>query len=216
MLSVRKKIRGKRRKYQAVDRWREKNEKVDFDSLTAFGAQYARLDIKPWNNSYRTGHNTFSYWNPPLEFQIYILQCMLELYDSWNKQLANRISDLQLWIYQPEFVYSLVSLTRKDVTPYNEEALVKSDNEFPVHRFPGLRKELEKFHFSSFYHDEEFYENESFGVCQHFGYRRLLTREQMLKEMVELGAIKEMVILDDGQIDNKYTLRKGLIWTGTV
>ena len=220
MPSNRKKIRGKGRKYLAVDRWRENNEKIDFDSLTAFGAQYARLDITPWNNYYRTGHNTYSYRNPTPEFQRYILQCMLEIHDSWKKQLANRqgLYDLKLWIYLPNFIYSKVILTREDVTPENENELVKNDIEFPFHRFPGLRRELQRFEFQGYFDDEIFYHNEIISEeCLYWGYQgwKPLSKGFMLNEMTRLHATELKVNFENGKSDIKYTVRKGNIWITT-
>ncbi|MBA7557229.1 hypothetical protein ES705_49973 [subsurface metagenome] len=65
------------------------------------------------------------------------------------------------------------------------------------------------------FQDEIYYESEM-GLCQFWGYRRLLSKKEMLKEMVELGAIRELVKFNNEEEDIKYIVRRGFLWIGTT
>ena len=205
-------MRDKLKWLKVIERWQKDNEEIDPDSL-AMNGQYAWQ--KPWMIKVSTGKDTYDYANLPLEVQESILEGLLNIYNSWQNQLANLPGnyDLKIWIYHPEFIRSFIAVTQRDVTKYNEEDLIESNEGFPIKLFPGLNNELEKLKFSGYVHTEHFYRSE-FGDCLYWGYKfeeEPPSKDYMLAEMARLGATKENVLTDV-----KYTVRKGNLWIGTA
>lgn len=204
------------KKYQAIKNWTYRHEKLDSELLDSNGAVYANLDFLLCSSYYQTDNFLYSYRNPSQKFQVAILKSMIKVYDSWRNQIEGKedIYDLKLWIYPNKLINSGVAISTEDITLENESQLVACNMDFPFDRFPSLTDDLNKFSWKGFYNDTVYFETD-FGKAQFAGQRRVFSKNEMLVEMIKLGAKREHVIFENGQRDVRYTVRKGHIWIGT-
>ena len=74
--SVRKKIRGLRRKVKRIETWKENNINLNVDSLLEYGMEYIKLWISPFYNLYTINQYECGHKNPPNWFNRLILKAM--------------------------------------------------------------------------------------------------------------------------------------------
>ncbi len=200
-----------------IKNWTYRHEKLESELFDSNGAIYANLDFLLCESYNCTNKYHGSGRNPSHKFQVAILESMIKVHDSWKTQIVEMedIYDLKLWVFS-EFIKSSVALSNKDITLENESNLVACNEDFPFDRYPTIRNDLNTFSWKGYYNDSIFFESD-FNKAQFAGQRRVFSREEMLTEMIKLGAIKEHVIFENGQKDVRYTIRddNNIIWIGT-
>jgi len=102
-----RKIRGHRRRWKAIETWRIKNSSINMDQLNQFSRDYVKIGIYPWYGSSRA---TANYPEPNGKTKRLMLEALLEIYSLWKTQLdtLNQPYYLKIWLHDPRFSHSQV------------------------------------------------------------------------------------------------------------
>ena len=142
MYSNKKKIRGWRRRAKILEWWGEWICKPHLLSFESRGKIYEKCIIDPF---YRLEKR-----QPPLWFFKIIVSKLVVAFENWNKTFKelDQPYDLQLWIYEPHFIYSQLVCDRlhDGKIKVNYFDSMKNQYEFPFEKFSnGNINELKKF-----------------------------------------------------------------------
>jgi len=121
--SIKKKLRGTRRIVRKLPTWGERYKYLDISNLRKYGKKYVKVWINPFYNLYQYSENKVGKRNPSYKLQKLILFQLIEIYLSWEKQLAstNEPYYLKLLIGDPEFIDSqLVAAVGSEIAHYTQ------------------------------------------------------------------------------------------------
>ena len=93
----RKRVRGWGKNAQKIDHLKVRHLKINLPLLEKYGNDHVELTISPWSN--------FTPRNPPFWYRRLFLDALVEIYDSWEKQLKEIASEyyLKIWLSDPHF-----------------------------------------------------------------------------------------------------------------
>lgn len=144
-----KKIRGWKRQIRKIKQWKQEHLRL---ALNRCGYEYVKVWLDPWYRQQKC--------NPPVWFRRLIVAALIEIYNSWQKQLVSRNEPfyLKIWFYEPHFIRSqVVAATGKRIEYY--ENLFVPDTEskkFPFEKYAHGNYNLTAFDWQVQI-DEEFY-----------------------------------------------------------
>ncbi|MEF2248373.1 hypothetical protein [Paenibacillus sp. IITD108] len=122
-ISIKKKLRGTRRIVRKLPTWGERYKYLDISNLRMYGKEYVKVWINPFYNLHQYSQNKVGKRNPSYKLQKLIFFQLIEIYLSWEKQLAssNEPYYLKLWIGDPEFIDSqLVAAIGTEIAHYTQ------------------------------------------------------------------------------------------------
>lgn len=98
------KLRGMKRRQKIIDQW--KNSNLNLDLINGSSRGYCKILIDPW---YRLEKQ-----NPPADYRNQIFKGLIEIYQSWKKQLDELGESyyLKIWLYEKKFISSQVVYAR--------------------------------------------------------------------------------------------------------
>ncbi len=80
--SIKKKVRGLRRKVKRIEKWKNQYIDLDIDRLRKYGTEYVKLWISPFYNLYAINKFESGHKNPPNWYNRLILRSMIDIYRS--------------------------------------------------------------------------------------------------------------------------------------
>jgi hypothetical protein len=132
-----KKIRGWKRRVKILNAWGERILGVDPDVLNEYGRAYQKCIIDPF---YR-----FDKRHPPLWFFKLIVGKLVIAFDAWGEVFKGNGQpyDLQLWIYEPNYIWSQLVCKKVDVNnkKYNYFSEMENQYAFPFEKFANSNPE---------------------------------------------------------------------------
>lgn len=120
------KIRGHFRRHKQIDKWRQENLALNFDLLEKYNREYAEIIVHPWCD---ISIIKSAIPNPTRKTKKLILTGLLDIHDSWKKQLdkLGQPYCLKIWLFEPRFSQSQVVCAIKDKIDYYENNFYKPD-----------------------------------------------------------------------------------------
>jgi hypothetical protein len=102
-----KKIRGHKRIWKDIEKWKNANLKLDLEHLKQNERDYAKIGVYPFSAISLTNSQIPE---PKTKTKKRILNGLLDIYDSWKNQLdqLNEPYYLKIWLFEPRFSKSQV------------------------------------------------------------------------------------------------------------
>ncbi|MBK9537803.1 MAG: hypothetical protein IPO12_03475 [Flavobacteriales bacterium] len=210
------KIRGLRRRSRSIERWRQANRFLNPKSLRDSTRPdhhktcYVKLWLEPWGNLFATEQ-------PKKGHRTEMLAALLDIYESWNVQLAESEQPyyLKVWLFEPHFMRSQVVCAwgqahdhyRKTFTPASKEVAI------PTKRYFGLEERLAGFEWKTHLH-EHFYFESDFDAVQPDGSEGLHVHRQKLLRRLKSGGYASSDVDFMGKTTKAYAFPLGHVWVG--
>lgn len=102
-----KKIRGHKRIWKDIEKWKNANLKLDLEHLKQNERDYAKIGVHPFSAISLTNSQIPE---PKTKTKKRILNGLLDIYESWKNQLdqLNEPYYLKIWLFEPRFSKSQV------------------------------------------------------------------------------------------------------------
>lgn len=126
--SIKKKIRGMRRRARKLPLWGTYLKDLDIESLNRNKNDYVKLWIPPFYNLYQINFNEVGKKNPPYRFRKQVIYQLIEIYLEWQRKLdqMNEHYYLKIWLGNPEFMDSQVVAALGTEIQYYEQIFLKN------------------------------------------------------------------------------------------
>mgnify|MGYP006983098451 CR=1 FL=1 len=207
----RKKIRGHKRRWRAIDR------QVDTlkipDMLSRMGKAYADLSVV-----FRKSHEYIQ--EPEGKTRMKILNGLLDIYESWKAQLdkTGQSYYLKIWLFEPRFSMSRVVCALGEQMDFYENMFPK-----PVERriinpdhYGCLKQRMELFDWEAGTDEDHFSDNEpglSGSYVSRKNYEKVKKRfEQLLKKPHRISRLSD----PQGADTSIYSFVRGTVWIGEL
>lgn len=206
-ISKKKKIRGWKRRVRKIAQWKQRVINVDINHLFQYHREYAKLWIHPFYTIPRR--------NPPVWYNRFLLEAMLEVYQNWHEKLTElgEVFYLKLWIFDPHFINSQVVASYKDCLHFYDRTFDVGTEvkEFPYHKYTYLKEKLEMYDWQHCIDCDVYTESDLIDN---------MLRGWMLSD--EINTIKskaykvQVIQLSNGEDDKTYSVQVGDVWVGTL
>lgn len=132
---------------QQISEWAYRNRYPDIVRFERNGEICVRIWLEPWYG--------LKMQNPPLGIQQLVLTHLLEIFDSWQRELQRegKIFDLQFHLFEEAFIKSEIVATRMSRNGARARSVYHPATEvkrFPYELFLGNRKRLRDFEWQQF------------------------------------------------------------------
>lgn len=212
-----KKIRGHRRRWKDIEKWRSANLGLDLiDYLkNASDKDYVKIRIRPWSG--------ISLINsiipePKGKTKIKILNTLLDIYEDWEKQLS-AIGEpyyLKIWLFDPRFSQSQIVCAVGENIDFYKNTFHKPDEkkEFQFNWYGTLKTRLSKFDWE-YRLDEDHYDDSDLKFPLFLTSQQDYEEEErwfanLLKKPYRTCTESELM----GKIINTYSFTRGAVWLG--
>lgn len=197
--SNKKKIRGWKRRVKAIEKWKEKNLKIDLERLNIDNRDYVKIWIDPFYRLIKR--------NPPNWFIRKIISEMKEILFSWNNDLksVNKQYYLYLWLYEENFMNTQIVCAINEKIDFYRNTFEKSSElrKFPINKFKN----------------EDFFDKLDFelAIDEDFIFENDIDYDSSYKSKVEKKAYRiDNYKIVDGTSQKIYRIKKGHIWLGKI
>ncbi|MEQ9167267.1 MAG: hypothetical protein RLO12_13500 [Fulvivirga sp.] len=210
-----KKIRGHKRRWSDIDQWVENQKNLDLDYLKKYKRDYSKIRVHPWSGISLTNSQTPE---PNGQTKTKILSGLIEIYDSWKKELDKLDESyyLKIWLFEPRFANSQVVCAIGDYLDFYENTFYKPDDwkKLNPENYGPLKNEIESFNWE-FRLDEDHFDNSEPGdpklyatLADYEEEKRWF--EKMMKKPHRTTEFKEPI----GEATESYSFKKGIVWLG--
>lgn len=203
LTSIRKKVRGFRRRARKLPLWGNHFKNLDLDILIKYRKEYVKLWINPFCNLYQISNSEVGKKIPPYRFRNQILFQLIEIYLEWERKLKELDESyyLKIWIGDPEFTNSQVVTAINSEISYYEHIFIKDTEPKP---FPYINNHPS---FISF----------TWERCVN-GYFIWESDLESIGEIsdIERKAYKISEESINGKIERSFYIRTGDMWTGSI
>lgn len=210
-----KKFRGYQRRWKNIDRSVQDQKFLDMDYLKKYQRDYAKIWVHPWsgftlsNSQIPEPHGTT---------KNKILKGLIEIYDTWKKELDKLGENyyLRICLYEPRFSNSEVVCAIGESLDFYEETFFKPDysRKFNAGNYGLLEDEVSKFtwdfrldeeHFA----DSEIYNPEFYSSLANYEEMKKVFEDQ-LKKPHRTTKYKKPI----NDATEYYSFKKGHVWLG--
>ena len=209
------KIRGQNRKLKEIEAWRLKNVNLDLEILNTYEKDKAEIIVHPWCDlPIRTSY----FPHPRGQVKIKMLSGLIDIYESWKKELDSLENPyyLKIWLFEPRFSYSQVVCAINDKVEYYENLFFKPEisKSFPINQYGVINDRLENLNWV--YHlDEDNHSNVEVGEPELYATR---TDFEYAKKWFNklLKKPHRTTILEEPIEDTTeyYSFKRGDLWIG--
>lgn len=205
-----KKIRGHKRIWKDIQQWRLAYSRLD--------AQFVnRKHVKIWVHPY-SGYSLLGskYPEPKGRTRKKILEGLLDIHDSWKKELDSTGEPyyLKLWLYEPQFSRSQVVCAIGDFREFYDSTFHKPEiqRKFPFGNYGKLQDRLKNFTWE-YAHEEIVIDEDSIGAPEDFiSLKEFHANRRWIKKKLKGGA--RTAVTDDGEAYDLF--RIGDVWLGSI
>ena len=175
-----KKIRGHNRIHKHIDNWRLNN--ISLDNLPLHrnnniimdrDRYHAKIEVLPWS---RIPIMNSLIPEPTGRTKQEILNGLLDIYESWKKQLdkLGKPYYLKVWLYEPRFSQSQVVFAIGDKVDFYENLFYKPETDKPIklENYGSLKSKLSKFNWDNYFDEVQYYDNDIIGLSEHKEYKK--------------------------------------------
>jgi hypothetical protein len=126
--NARKKLRGQRRRFKALERWCQQSMTLNVERLIEHSAEYQRLPNALWQPTRWTRGNYVTTPNP--RWQRRVLELLVKIHNTWKEQLETLGEPyyLAIWITLPDFRDSQVVTSVRGRLHYYDALLAQGKN----------------------------------------------------------------------------------------
>ena len=206
-----KKIRGHKRIWNDIEKWKNANLKLDLENLKQNERDYTKIWVHPFSGISLTNSQIPE---PKAETKKRILSGLLDIYESWKNQLdkLNEPYYLKIWIFKPRFSKSQVVCAIGNSIEFYQNTFNIPENakEFKIDFGEIIKNRIENYNwecrldedflFSSDIGNPEDYENEKEYLEDKKWFNNKLKKKHITKT------------LKDGT--NSYVFEIGNVWIG--
>lgn len=204
-LANQKKIRGWKRRVKQIEQWKKRYIELDMEELERNQRDYVKLWIDPF---YRLTRR-----NPPLWYARLLLAAMIEVYQSWSRQMSgfNEPYYLKIWLYHPHFINSQIVVAFREALHFYDDTFDpgQAAKAFPAQLYGGvpgvpqltweLAIDADRYWLSDLQKDME------------WGF----STEKDIEAIQNKAYASETITLSDGE-DMVFKVRVGDVWLGEI
>ncbi|WP_051568579.1 hypothetical protein [Crocinitomix catalasitica] len=210
-----KKIRGHRRRWEAIKYWVESQKNLDLEYVKKYRRDYSKIRIHPWSG---ISFSNSQIPEPAGQTKVKILSGLIDIYDSWKKEL-DKLGEtyyLKIWLFEPRFSNSQVVCAIGDSITFYEDTFSISDDAkaLILKNYGQLADDVAKFNWEHRL-DEDHIDNSEPGepelyatIADYEEAKKCV--EKMLKKPHKTIKFKEPI----GETTESYAFLKGNIWLG--
>lgn len=212
-----KKVRGHRRRWKAIENWRLHNTDLDLTDylLNERERFYVKIGLHPWGSLSLTN----SEWPQPRgKTKQKIIEALIDIYEDWQHQLdqLGQPYYLKIWFFEPYFSKSQVVCAIGECVNFYENTFHKSDADrgIQLDYYGNLRTKLSKFLWEH-HLDEVHYDNTEFDKPEQYASRQdyeevLEWFEKLLKKPHRVQKFNKPI----GEATQLYSFKCGDVWLG--
>ncbi len=210
------KIRGLRRRGRAIEQWRRENLYLDpkllRDETRAYHQKtcYVKLWLEPWGNLFATEE-------PKKGHRTEMLKALLDIYESWDVQLAETGQPyyLKVWLFEPRFMRSQVVSAWGDAHDYYRNTFTPGSKEvaIPSSRYFGLEERMAGFEWKTYFDENHYFESD-FDTIQPDGSEGSHAHQQKLLRRLGSGKYNSSDVQFMGKTTKAYAVPHGHVWIG--
>lgn len=198
-----KKIRGWKRRIKQIEDWKQRYIHLDIEQLERHHRDYVKLWIHPFYQLTKR--------NPPVWYARLIFGAMIEVYESWHKQLKllNEPFYLKIWLYDPNFISSQIVVAFREQLHFYDHTFDLSpiQKDFPVYQY-GKALYIQKFEWqlaieADYYSLSELNED----IALEF-------RTEKEVKCIQNKAYKQESIQSKNDENVLYSIKMGDVWIG--
>ncbi|RKE95201.1 hypothetical protein [Ichthyenterobacterium magnum] len=210
-----KKIRGHKRIWNDIERWKKANLYLDIEKLKHSERDYVKIWIHPFSSISLTNSQ---YPEPKGETKKRILNGLFDIYECWEKQLnqLNKPYYLKIWLYTPRFSKSQVvcSITNSINLYKNTFSIPENVKTFKPNSVGVAESRIKNYKWEHRV-DEEFLDNTEIGQPEDFKtvndyYENKKWFEAKLKKSHRKTEYKKPI----ANITEFYAFKLGDVWLG--
>ena len=107
MISRKRKVRGHKRRWRAIEKWIASYKSIDIDRLKECERTWVKVRVSPWTDFSGVSDR---FREPRGTTKIKLLKGLIEIYRSWKEILDEHQEPyyLKIWLYEPRFPNSQV------------------------------------------------------------------------------------------------------------
>lgn len=212
-----KKIRGHKRRWKEIERWRLDNLDLNLTDylLNERDRYYTKIEVYPWSGISLTNSVPPE---PTRKTKQKILNGILDIYEDWKRQLdkLGQPYYLKIWLFEPRFSKSQVVIAIGDNVNFYENTFFKPEKNkvLNTNNYGELKDRLESFNWD--YHlDEDHYDNTEVGDIKIYASKKDYEDTQtwfarLLKKPHRTSMFNDPI----GEITEFYSFKRGEIWLG--
>ncbi len=206
-----KKIRGHKRIWNDIEKWRNANLKLDLENLKQNERDYVKIWIHPFSGISLTNSQIPE---PKTETKKRILNGLLDIYESWKNQLdkLNEPYYLKVWIFEPRFSKSQVVCSIGNSIDFYQNTFNSTENvrEFK-NDFGGIIKNrIENFNWECKLDEDFLFSNDIGNPEDYENKKEYLEDKKWFNKRLKKKHITKT--LRDGT--NSYAFEIGNVWIG--
>ncbi len=207
-----KKIRGHKRRWKAIDKWLAANKHLDVDYLKKHQRTYVKLRIHPWSgisliNSKKS--------EPTGQTKSKMLAGLIEIYDAWKLKLDQLDQNyyLKIWLFEPRFSNSQVVVAIGDYLNFYDDTFFKPNvsKSLVIESYGPLQSEVMQFNWENGY-DEDFFDN---TIADHYA---SVTDYEAAKKWLNKTLQKPHRVINFSESETNpvesYAVKAGEVWIG--
>ena len=212
-----KKIRGHKRKWKDIERWRLDNLDLNLTDylLNDRNRYYAKIRVHPWSGISLTNSITPQ---PTGKTKQKIIAGLLDIYEDWKMQLdkLGQPYYLKIWFFEPRFSQSQVVCAIGDSVDFYENTFFKpaTTKTLNTDNYGQLKSRLDNFIWD--YHlDEDHFDNTEVSEPEMYASRQDYEDtkkwfDKLLKKQHRTHKLNEPI----GDTTETYSFKRGDIWLG--
>ncbi len=210
------KIRGLRRRGRAIEQWRKANLFLNPRSLREEARPYhqktcyVKLWIEPWGNLFATEQ-------PKKGHRTEMLKALLDVYDSWDVQLAETGQPyyLKVWLYDPDFMRSQVVCAWGEAHDYHRNTfnIANTPVPIPLNKFEGMDERITRFSWTTHLDEVLYFESDFDAVCPNGSEGRYANNWKLLSRL-KSGNFPSSDVEFMGGVTKAIAVPVGHIWVG--
>ncbi|MFC4777291.1 hypothetical protein ACFO9Q_10905 [Paenibacillus sp. GCM10023252] len=201
--SIKKKLRGMRRRARKLPLWGIHHKNLDLVSLIKNKKDYVKLWISPFYRLYQLNSKEVGKRNPPNRFRKQVIYQLIEIYLEWQRKLDQMNEDyyLKIWLGDPEFMDSQVVTALGTEIQYYERIFLMNPEPKPF-PYKNVHPYFELFTWER-------------CVNGYYVWESDLESEEEINEM-KSKAYKVYEDIINGQPERSYFISTGDMWTGQI
>lgn len=206
-----KKIRGHKRIWQEINKWKNTYLQLDLENLKVNERDYVKIWIHPYNGLTLTNSQ---HPEPRAETKKRILNGLFDIYENWQNQLntLNQPYYLKIWLYEQRFTKSqVVCAIGNSLDFYIKTFNTPTDDKVHSHNYTGdLKNRIDSFNWDH-HLDEDFMLSTDIGNPEDYDNQiEYLEDLQWFNKRLKKNHIKKT--LKDGT--ECYSFEMGNVWVG--